>query len=101
MKERTRKPSDEPRSVWERAEPTPRPAPAPLTREGIVRAAIAIADAEGLASVSLRKVAAALDAGPMRLYGFMSTKDELLDLMVDAVWGEFASPDLIPGGWRE
>jgi AcrR family transcriptional regulator len=38
--------------------------------------------------VSLRKVAAALDAGPMRLYGYMSTKDDLLDLMVDAVYGE-------------
>jgi len=88
-------------SVWERPEPASRPAPAPLSRDRIVQAAIAIADAEGLASVSLRKVGAALDAGPMRLYGYISTKDELLDLMVDAVWGEFASADPISGGWRE
>jgi AcrR family transcriptional regulator len=87
-------------SVWERAEPAGRPAPVPLSRDRIVQAAIAIADAEGLAFVSLRKVGAALDAGPMRLYGYISTKDELLDLMVDAVYGEFASADAIAGSWR-
>jgi AcrR family transcriptional regulator len=77
--------------VWERPEPLTRPAPAPLSRELIVRAAIAIADDDGLAAVSVRKVAAALDAGPMRLYGYLSTKDELLELMVDAVYGEIMS----------
>jgi AcrR family transcriptional regulator len=52
-------------------------------------AATALADADGgLESVSLRKVAAALNAGPMRLYGYMSAKEELLDLMVDAVYSE-------------
>jgi AcrR family transcriptional regulator len=77
--------------VWERPEPPARSAPTPLSRERIVRAAIGIADAEGLAAVSLRKVAAALEAGPMRLYGYVSAKDELLELMVDAVYGEMAS----------
>jgi AcrR family transcriptional regulator len=71
----------------------------PLTRERIVQAAIALADADGLEAVSLRKVAAALDAGPMRLYGYLSTKSELLELMVDAVYAEIASPE--PGvDWR-
>lgn len=71
-----------------------------LSRDAIVRAAITLADTDGLGAVSLRKVAAALDAGPMRLYGYLSTKQELLDLMVDAVYGEIMRDE--PGGvdWR-
>jgi len=86
--------------VWERPEPMTRPAPVPLSRELIVRAAIAIADDAGLAAVSVRKVAAALDAGPMRLYGYLSSKDELLELMVDAVYGEIMSTGPIDPDWR-
>ncbi len=87
--------------IWERPEPASRPTPGPLSRDRIVRAAMAIADAEGLASVSLRNVGAALEAGPMRLYGYVSTKEELLDLMVDAVYGEMSSAGPIRGDWRE
>ena len=65
-----------------------------------MRAAIGLADADGLAAVSLRKVGAALDAGPMRLYGYLSTKEELLDLMVDQVYGEIPLPGPDAGGWR-
>jgi AcrR family transcriptional regulator len=90
----------EPTLVWERPEPPSRPAPSPLSRDRIVRAAIELADADGLGSVSLRKVATALDAGPMRLYGYMSTKDELLDLMVDTVYGEITSPMPTGDDWR-
>ncbi|WP_238847372.1 TetR/AcrR family transcriptional regulator [Nocardia arthritidis] len=61
-------------------------------------AAIRLADADGLAAVSLRKVAAALDVGPMRLYGYIATKEELLDLMVDAVYAETRPSG---DGWRE
>ncbi len=53
-----------------------------------MQAAIRLADADGLEAVSLRKVAAALDVGPMRLYGYLAGKDELFDLMVDAVHAE-------------
>src|SRR5258707_15818308 len=74
--------------VWERPEPPDRPMPAPLSRELIVQAAIQLADADGLVAVSLRKVAAVLDVGPMRLYGYIATKEELLDLMVNAVYAE-------------
>ncbi|ROP39376.1 TetR family transcriptional regulator [Saccharothrix texasensis] len=84
--------------VWERPEPPDRPVPAPLSRERIVRAAIRLADADGLDAVSLRKVAAALDVGPMRLYGYIATKEELLDLMVDAVHEEIRPTG---DGWRE
>jgi AcrR family transcriptional regulator len=79
--------------VWERPEPPSRPAPSPLSRGRIVLAAIELADADGLEAVSLRKVAAALDAGPMRLYRYLSTKEELLDLMVDAVYAEIPLPE--------
>lgn len=85
--------------VWERPEPPNRPVPAPLSRERIIRAAIQLADADGgLPAVSLRKVAAALDVGPMRLYGYIATKEELLDLMVDSVYAEIRPAG---DGWRE
>lgn len=85
-------------TVWDRPE---RPArPVPLDRQRIVDAAIALADEGGLEAVSLRKVAARLDAGPMRLYGFISTKEELFDLMVDEVQAEIL-PESRPRDWRE
>jgi AcrR family transcriptional regulator len=86
--------------IWERPEPPSRPSPAPLSRELIVRTAVRLADEGGLDEVSLRKVAAALNAGPMRLYGYIETKDELLDLMVDEVYGEITPPDP-SADWRE
>ncbi|WP_153542287.1 TetR/AcrR family transcriptional regulator [Streptomyces sp. RB17] len=84
--------------VWERPEPPNRPVPAPLSRERIVRAAIQLADADGLDAVSLRKVATALDVRPMRLYGYIAGKEELLDLMVDAAHAEIRP---VGDGWRE
>ena len=86
--------------VWDRPEPPSRPSPAPLSRALIVRTAIELADGGGLDEVSFRKVAAALNAGPMRLYGYIETKDELLDLMVDEVYGEITPPPP-SAGWRE
>ncbi|MFJ1731385.1 TetR/AcrR family transcriptional regulator [Streptomyces sp. NPDC088254] len=84
--------------VWERPEPPNRPVPAALSRERIVRAAIRLADADGLDAVSLRKVAGALDVRPMRLYGYIAGKEELLDLMVDAAYAEIRP---VGDGWRE
>ncbi|ALO98588.1 TetR-family transcriptional regulator [Streptomyces hygroscopicus subsp. limoneus] len=85
-------------TVWDRPQPANRPVP--LDRERIVAAAIALADEGGLEAVSLRKVAARLNAGPMRLYGYISTKEELFDLMVDEVYAEIL-PEERPGDWRE
>jgi len=85
-------------TVWDRPEPPPRPVP--LDRERIVAAAVALADEGGLEAVSLRKVAARLNAGPMRLYGFIATKEELFDLMMDEVQAEIL-PDEPPAHWRE
>lgn len=73
-----------------------------LTVEQIVQAAIRIADAEGLAALSMRRVAQELDVGTMSLYRYVPGKHELLDLMYDTVCGE--SPPLdgseAPKGWR-
>ncbi|MGW5369472.1 TetR/AcrR family transcriptional regulator [Streptomyces sp. NPDC004009] len=85
-------------TVWDRPEPPARPVP--LDRARIVAAAITLADAGGLEAVSLRKVAGRLNAGPMRLYGYISTKEELLDLMVDEVQAEIL-PEERPSDWRE
>ncbi|MGW6448976.1 TetR/AcrR family transcriptional regulator [Lentzea sp. NPDC055074] len=87
-------------AVWDRPEPPSKPSPTPLSRDLIVGAAIRLADEGGLDEVSFRKVAAALNAGPMRLYGYVETKDELLDLMVDEVYGEITPPGK-SADWRE
>ncbi|RDG35349.1 TetR/AcrR family transcriptional regulator [Streptomyces corynorhini] len=84
-------------TVWDRPEPPTQPVP--LDRERIVAAAVALADEGGLEAVSLRKVAARLDAGPMRLYRHIATKEELFDLMVDEVHAEIR-PEEQPGDWR-
>jgi AcrR family transcriptional regulator len=75
----------------------PRPG---LTRERIVRAAVDIADAEGLAALSMRRIAGALGAGAMTLYRYVPGKDELIDLMVDEVYAEDLPLDET-GSWRE
>ncbi|ONI86020.1 TetR family transcriptional regulator [Saccharothrix sp. ALI-22-I] len=70
-----------------------------LTLERIVGAAVEVADAEGLAGLSMRKVAERLDFTTMSLYRHVPGRDHLVDLMRDAVLGE--PPPAIPGGgWR-
>jgi AcrR family transcriptional regulator len=68
--------------------------------EEVAAAAIAIADAEGLAALSMRRVAERLDVSAMSLYTYVPGKAELLDLMLDTVYGETARPDDPAGGWR-
>lgn len=78
-----------------------RPAPpVELSRERVVRAGIALADAEGLDALSMRTLAAHLGASPMSLYRHVSGKDELVLLMADAAYGEFAVETAPTGGWR-
>jgi len=71
-----------------------------LTRERIVAAAIRVADAEGLAQLSMRRIATELGAGPMSLYRHVNGKDELLVSMMDGVLGEDPLPTRPPKGWR-
>lgn len=83
---------------WNRPEPR---RPAGLTRETIVAAAVAIADAEGLEAVSIRRVATELGTRPMSLYTHIEHKAELVDLMIDEVMAEALLPGEVPADWRE
>jgi DNA-binding transcriptional regulator YhcF (GntR family) len=71
-----------------------------LSRARIVETAIAIADAEGLAAVSLRGVASRMGAPVMSLYRHVKGKDELLLAMTDVAMGEAALPARPPSSWR-
>ncbi|WP_432928602.1 GntR family transcriptional regulator [Microbispora sp. CA-135349] len=72
-----------------------------LTRERVVRAAVEIADAEGLPALSMRGVAARLGVSAMSPYRYVGSKDDLILLMADAAFGELGYPDDPPEGWRE
>ncbi|HEU4946413.1 MAG TPA: TetR/AcrR family transcriptional regulator [Kribbella sp.] len=78
--------------------PTRGPKPA-LTVSRIVASAIAIADAEGLPAMSMRRVADELGVGAMTLYRYVPGKSELLDVMLDTVYGELPRRQL-DGDWR-
>ena len=65
-----------------------------LTREKIAATALAIADQEGFASVSMRRVAQELKVGTMSLYYYVKTKDDLIAVMDDALMGEALLPSL-------
>ncbi|WP_030677594.1 TetR/AcrR family transcriptional regulator C-terminal domain-containing protein [Streptomyces rimosus] len=71
-----------------------------LSRDGVVRAAIAIADAEGLAALSMRSVAARLGTAAMSPYRYVNGKDDLVLLMADTALGELSRPAEDPVGWR-
>ena len=87
------------RSVWLRPEPAARRPK--HSRDDIAEAALRIADQDGLEAVSMRRVAAELDAGTMTLYHYVSTKAELLALLFDAVIGELLVEESEwPDDWR-
>lgn len=72
-----------------------------FTRDQIAQAALAIADAEGLEALSMRRVAEALGAGTMTLYYYVRTKEDLLALVEDALMGEIADAcESLPKAWR-
>ena len=64
----------------------------PLSRERVLRAAMAFADENGIGSLSMRKLGEALGFEAMSLYNHVANKDELLDGMVDLVFGEIGLP---------
>lgn len=72
----------------------------PLNRERIVRAAIAIADVEGLAALSMRRIATSLGVAAMALYRHVPNKEQLLFEMSEAIMGEGALPEPASKGWR-
>lgn len=74
----------------------------PLDAEAIAAAGVAIADAQGVEAVSMRKIAAVLGSGTMSLYHYVRTKEELLAAMDDVVMGEIlVAPRELKGGWRK
>jgi AcrR family transcriptional regulator len=78
-----------------------RPAKAPLSGEAVVEAALAVAKADGVAAVTMRRVAAELDTGPASLYVYVRNRDELLRAMLDRVASgiPLVKPD--PKRWRK
>ncbi|MFI7451644.1 TetR/AcrR family transcriptional regulator [Nonomuraea sp. NPDC049714] len=116
--------------LWRTSERTSRKGKPDLSVDRIVRAAIEVADADGLQALSMRRVAERLGVGTMSLYTYVPGKPELLDVMLDTVYGETAyagtghgemghagtgqgemghagtgqgetaGPEEVPGGWR-
>jgi AcrR family transcriptional regulator len=84
--------------IWARDKPRRRPA---LSRDIIVESALAIADAEGIGAVSIRRVAADLGVRPMSLYTYIDRKEDLVVLMRDQVNREVVLGSALPAGWRE
>lgn len=90
----------DPRELWlapDRPRRGRRPA---FSREAITAAAVAVADAEGLDAVTMRRVAAEVGAGVMSLYSYAPDKETLLDLMIDHVSGELPTTGPLTGDWR-
>ncbi|GAA3556588.1 TetR/AcrR family transcriptional regulator C-terminal domain-containing protein [Nonomuraea rosea] len=78
-----------------------RPGPKPgLSVDEIVDAAIALADSEGMAALSMRKVGERLGRTGMALYTYVPNKGELVDLMYDKAMAELPSDYDLSDGWR-
>jgi AcrR family transcriptional regulator len=77
-------------SVWTRP---PRKERSTLTREQIVSEAVRLLDSEGIDALSMRKLAARLEAGATSIYWHVANRDELIDLIIDEVYGELQAPD--------
>ncbi|WP_354644544.1 TetR/AcrR family transcriptional regulator C-terminal domain-containing protein [Kitasatospora camelliae] len=90
----------DPESLWSVVERPRRGRPPAHSRAAITAAAVALADAEGLAAVTMRAVAARLGAGTMSLYSYVPDKEALLELMVDEVSGDHRLPAAPSGDWR-
>ncbi|MBB4935531.1 AcrR family transcriptional regulator [Lipingzhangella halophila] len=71
-----------------------------LTPEAVVDRALDLADAEGLAAVSMRRLAGELGVTPMALYWHFRTKEALLDAMVDRVFSEVDLQPPVDAPWR-
>lgn len=74
----------------------------PLSRERIAQVALAISARDGLNGLSMRKLGSELGVEAMSLYHYVASKDELLDLMVDELYGEIKLPsDLSLEAWEQ
>src|SRR5262245_40097652 len=78
---------------------TPQSRRVALSRERVIQAALTVADSGGLGSLTIRSLAVALGVKPMAVYYHVANKEEILDALVDVVFGEIELP--VPGAdWR-
>jgi AcrR family transcriptional regulator len=87
-------------TVWIRPSRGKRTGQPTLSREQIIRTAIEMLDADGAAGLSMRRLGSRLGSGATSLYWYVATKDDLLELAVDEVFGEVYVPDPDDTGWR-
>src|SRR5690242_5368349 len=73
---------------------------APLSRDQVLEAAVTLADEGGIDALSMRKLGQALGVEAMSLYNHVAGKSDLLDGMVDVVFGEIGLP-AGDGGWKQ
>jgi AcrR family transcriptional regulator len=86
--------------IWDRPERAARGPVPSLTREEIAAAAVVLADTQGIEAVSMRSLAVELGVGATSLYRYVDRKDELIELMVDAVMGNDLHFE-VRGDWRD
>jgi AcrR family transcriptional regulator len=87
--------------IWQRPERASRGPVPEHSRAAIAAAGLVLADAKGLAAVTMRAVATAIGAAPASLYRYVANREELLALMADAAVSELSFADLPSGaGWR-
>jgi AcrR family transcriptional regulator len=89
------------RSVWARTAHARRERPV-LSREHVVSEAVRLLDSEGIDALSMRRLGSRLGAGATSLYTYVNSKDDLIELVVDEVYGELELPgaqDL--ANWRQ
>lgn len=84
-------------SIWTRPERASRGPSPEHSRAEIAAAGISIADAQGLPAVTMRSVASAIGTAPASLYRYVLTRDELVELMADHVFGEFNDDEPVTG----
>ncbi|MEV4844985.1 TetR/AcrR family transcriptional regulator C-terminal domain-containing protein [Micromonospora matsumotoense] len=86
-------------TVWLREEPVRNRRTTPLTRERIVAAAVALLDRHGVDGLTMRRLAERLTVTPTALYWHVTTKEDVLDLAVDEIFGEVPLP-AADADWR-
>jgi AcrR family transcriptional regulator len=86
--------------IWARLSGQGRGPARTLDHRAITAAAITLADEDGVDAVSMRKVAARMGHSPMALYRHVGSKDDLTELMYDAVLGELDLTGIPSGSWR-
>lgn len=94
--------AEEIESVWTRPKRGRRREQPALSQEQIVGAAIKLLDADGLDALSMRKLGAELGAVATAVYWHVANKEELLELVVDHVYGELEVPEITDASeWRQ